>query len=47
VAEVDVDPGEREPNDGDFLNDAELGVSRRHGGQSTNGGKDGEAEVEL
>jgi hypothetical protein len=41
------EPGGRVPAEGDFLNDAELGVSRRRGGQSTNGGEDGENEVEL
>jgi hypothetical protein len=40
---VDVDPGGQVPDDGDFLNDAEPDVSPRH----TNGGKDGEVEMEL
>jgi hypothetical protein len=40
---VDVDPGGRVPDDGDFLNDAEPDVSPRH----AKGGEDGEDDVEL
>jgi hypothetical protein len=43
IAEVDVDAGGQVPDDGDFFNDAEPDVSPRH----TNGGADGEVEMEL
>jgi hypothetical protein len=43
LAEADAEPGGEVADDGDFINDAEPDVSPRH----TNGGEDGDVEVEL